>query len=246
MRSQIISPLIWILTFFILLFAYSKLVGPIPFSVNSVTTQKSTTFDVTGEGKVAVIPDIASVNAGISAQAQTVKDAQNKINSVINRVSGAVKKLGVDSRDIQTANYSIYPDYDYSGGTQRIKGYFANTTLIIKVRDIDKVNSVIDASVANGANQISGINFEVDDKEKAENEAREKAVAEARKKAENTAKIAGFKLGRIINYSESFGDFPRPIPLRIAGGIEADVQKTQIEPGSEQITVTVTLSYEIQ
>lgn len=247
MNSRILLlPVIGATTFFILLFSFTKIFGPIPFSVNSVTTQKSTTFDVTGEGKVSIAPDIASISVGIIARESTVKSAQEKINGVINNISDAVKKLGVDKKDIQTTNYSIYPIRgDFQAGPSKITAYEANTNLQIKVRDIDKVNSIIDVATANGANEVSGISFEVDDRTKAENEAREEAVEEAKRKADNAAKIAGFKLGRIINYSENFGDFPRPISLRAQGATEVESIPTQIEPGSSEIKATVTLSYEI-
>ena len=247
MYSRLNSPFAWILTFFVLLFVYTKFIGPIPFSVNSVTTQKSTTFDVTGEGKVAVKPDVALISVGIRSQGSTVKNAQDQINTIINKVSEAVKSLGIETKDIQTTNYSIYPDYDYSASSQMIKGYSSSTNLAVKVRDTDKVNSVIDAATQNGANEVSGISFEVDDKTKAESEAREKAVADAKKKAEQASKIAGFRLGRIINYSEDFGGFPRPISFRVtAQGAPEEITPTQVEPGSSEITVIVTLSYEIQ
>lgn len=240
-------PIVGVTTFFTLLFIYTKFFGPIPFSVNSVTTNKSTTFDVTGEGKISVLPDLAYVNVGIRTQAPNVKTAQDQINSVINKVSQALKALDIDSKDIQTTNYSINPDYDYSASSQRIKGYTATTTLEVKIRDINKINSIIDAATANGANEVSGISFEVDDKHKYENEAREVAVNDAKKKAEQTAKISGFKLGRIINYSENFGDFPGPIPFAASADLKAQGGiPTQIEPGSSEIKVIVTLSYEIQ
>ena len=245
MYFKFASPLIWIVTFFVVLFIYNRFAGPVPFSVTSVSTQKSDTFNVSGEGKVSVPPDIVLINAGVTAQASTVKEAQNQLNASINRVSKALKQLGIEEKDIQTSNYNINPTYDYTSGLQRITGYSANSNLAIKVREIDKVNSVIDAATENGANQVGGIIFEVDDKTKAENEARELAVAEAKKKAENAAKIAGFKLGRIVNYSEGFGDFPRPIPLR-AQGSEQEIAVTSIEPGSNEITVIVILSYEIR
>lgn len=243
----LLLPIIGAATFFTLLFIFTKLFGPIPFSLNSVTTTKSDTFFVTGEGKISVQPDIAVVTVGIQANGSTVKSVQEQINSVINKVSESIKGLGVDSKDIQTRNYSINPDYDYTGGTQRIKGYVASTNLSIKVRTIDKVNQVIDAATASGANQVGGINFDVDDKTKAENEARQKAVDEAKRKAQNAANIAGFKLGRIINYSENFGGYPRPIPLmrvQDASGVLED--PTKVEPGSTDISVIVTLSYELQ
>lgn len=239
-------PVIAATTFFVLLFTFTKLFGPIPFSINSVSTQKSTTFDVSGEGKVTIKPDIASVSVGIQSSGSSVKAVQDQINSSINKISEAVKGLGIDSKDIQTTNYNINPEYDFSAG-QRIKGYTASTNLYIKVRQIDKVNQVIDAATSNGANQVYGINFEVDDKSTAQNEARQKAVADARKKAEDAAKIAGFRLGRIVNYSENLGGFGGPVPLMRATAADSAVSNppTQVEPGSTDITVNVTLSFDI-
>ncbi len=236
-----------IVIFFILLFLYTKIAGPIPFSVNSVTTNKSDTFNVTGEGSVAAKPDIATLNVGIQAQGSTVKAAQDQINAAINKVAEAIKKLGVEQKDIQTTNYNINPNYDFQGNIQRITGYSASTNLNIKVRNIDLVNQVIDQATESGANQVGGISFDVDDKTKIENEARQKAVTEAKNKAESAAKIAGFKLGRMVNYSENFEGEPRPLPLRLsAGAPEAQQLETAVEPGSSEIKVMVTLSYEIQ
>lgn len=246
MNTKLISPIAWLVSFFVLLFLYTKLIGPIPFSVSSVTTAKSTAFDVTAQGKAAARPDIANVTVGIQAQGQTVKAVQDQINSVINRVSQALKQQGIDAKDIQTTNYNINPSYDYSGGTQRITGYSADTNLHVKVRNLDKVNEVIDSATDSGANSISGLNFSVDDKTKVEEEARQKAVEEAKKKAQAAAKIAGFKLGRIINYSENFQGGIRPFPLMMETSRAAGSPSTDVEPGSSEITVNVTLSYEIQ
>lgn len=246
MYSKLTSATIWLLSFFVLLFVYTKLVGPFPFSISQVTTSKSTTFDTTGEGKILAKPDIASVSVGIQAESQTVKSVQDQINSVINKVSEGLKQAGVDSKDIQTRNYSIYPNYDYTSSQQRIKGYSASTTLLVKVRNLDNVNNVIDTATNNGANQVSGISFGIEDKTKVENEARQKAVDEAKKKAEQVAKIAGFKLGRIINYSENQQGVERPLPVMMQTADKAvSGTLTQVEPGSSEITINVTLSYEI-
>lgn len=243
----LLLPVIGATAFFILLFSFTKIFGPIPFSVNSVTTTKSDTFNVSGEGKVSAAPDVAFVTVGIVANGATVKATQDRINAAINKVSEALKSLGVDEKDIKTTNYNISTDYDYTGGPQRIKGYSASTNLSIKVREIDKINEVIDAATASGANQVGGIGFDIHDKHKLENEAREKAVADAKEKGENAAKIAGFRLGRIVNYSENFGGYPIPIALRAQGAAEViDAKATQVEPGSNEIVVNVTLSYEIQ
>lgn len=227
--------------FFLILFLYTKIAGPLPFSVNSVTTTKSTTFDVTGEGKVTVKPNLANVSAGVSATGPTTTQVQNQINTIINKVSASLKDLGVDSKDIKTSNYNINPTYNES---QRITGYSANTTLTIKVRDIEKMGKVIDAATQAGATNVATLGFDVSDKTASENEARKQAVSKAKKKAEDAAKIAGFRLGRIINYSEYFEDFPRPIPLSLES--KSDLQTpTDLEPGTEEINIIVTLSFEV-
>ncbi len=235
-----------VVVFFICLFAFTKFVGPIPISVSSVVTQKTDTFSVSGEGKVTMVPDIALVNVGVTAQGPNVTQVQQQLNKKMNAISDAVKRLGVDGKDVKTTNYNISPTYDYTDGTQRVTGYQANSNLTIKVRKIDNANGVIDAATANGANQIGGISFDVDDKTKAENQAREQAVADAKSKAEIAARAAGFRLGRVINYSEGGGSSPRPVPMmdKAINGMAANAP-TQVEPGSSELTLTVNLSYEI-
>lgn len=235
-----------IVGFFLLHLVIFKFAGPIPLSITSTVTQKSDTFNVTGEGTVDVPPDIAVVSVGVQVDGATVKAAQSGLNTKINAVSDAVKRVGVAGGDIKTTNYSIYPQYDYSAGTKpRISGYSASSNLMVKVRDIDKTNDAIDAATANGANQIGGISFDVDDRDRATDDARGKAVTDAKAKAQAAATAAGFRLGRIINYSEgTSGGVQPPMLLRADAALEKG-GGTQIEPGSNEIKITVTLSYEI-
>lgn len=241
MGREISRTALTFILFFLILFIYTKIAGPLPFSVTSVTTNKTTTFDVVGEGKVTVKPDTATIQAGVSVTGGTAEDAQNKMNSVINNVSSAIKELGIDSKDIQTTNYNVNPIYDLN---QKITGYSANTTLTIKVRDIEKVNGVIDAATKAGANNVASLGFTTSERSTFENEARKKAVEDAKKKAENAAKIAGFRLGKLVNYSENLnGGGPRPIPFALD---KVESTSTNVEPGSDEIQVTVVLSYEIE
>ncbi len=231
----------------IALFLYNRF-GP-PFSFTSTVTQKTDLFTVSGEGKVTVVPDTGVVDLGINLTRPTVKSAQTDVNNIINNISAETKKLGVDAKDIKTSNYSIYPEYDYRTGTGRITGYRVQASLTIKVRDLEKINSVIDSATANGANTVSGIQLTVDDdKQKALlQQAREEAIKEAKTKAESLAKAAGISLGRIVNVQEANGE-PRPVPYiakdMAAVGMGGGGTATEIQPGSTDITSTVTLSYE--
>lgn len=245
--SKIFSPLVVIAVFFISLFLYTRLAGPIPFSVNSVTTTKTDFFAVTGEGKTVVRPDIALVNVGVQTNSSSVQQVQNNLNSNINEVTKALKALGIDEKDIKTTGYGIHPSYDWTSGRQRITGYSANTNLSIKVRNIDKVNEVIDTATSKGANVVGNVSFDVDDRAKAEDEARKEAVKEAKRKAEEAARAAGFRLGKIVSYSENQGDYPKPIGYD-STRLESLAKEapTDIQTGSTEIKITVTLGYEIE
>ena len=228
------------------LFLYNKF-GP-PFSFNSVVTQKTDLFTVSGEGKVTVVPDIGVVSLGINLTRPTVKSAQTDVNNIINKISTDTKGLGVDPKDIITSDYSIYPEYDYRTGTGRITGYRVQASLTVKVRDLEKINQVIDTATADGANTVSGINLTVDESKEKEllQQAREQAIEEAKTKAASLARAAGISLGRIVNVQESGGQ-PMPVPylardmMAVGSGGGGE---TIIEPGSTDITSTVTLFYE--
>lgn len=224
-------------------FAYGKLGPGIP--ITSVVTQKQDLFTVTGEGKVTVVPDTAIVDLGITANLPTVKAAQTQANTIINKITDELKKLGIDPKDIKTSNYSVYPQYNYQQNN-RITGYQVNVSVTVTVREIDKVNEVIDAATANGANTVGGIQLTVDEEQQKTltQQARDLAVKEAKDKAASLAKAAGITLGKIINIQEGFTT-PRPIyakeMMAMGGGGQAD---TQISPGSTDITSSVTLFYE--
>ena len=228
-----------VLLVFAAVFAFAKWGPSIPIS--SVVSQKQDFFTVSGEGKVTVVPDTAIVDLGITVNRPTVKAAQSEANSVINVITQAVKDLEVAAKDIKTSNYSVYPQYDQN----RITGYQVNISLTVTVREIDKVNQVIDTATAKSANTVGRIQLTVDEDKKKQllQEAREEAVKEAKEKAVSLAKAAGITLGKIINVVESPTGFPRPIyakeMMAVGGGGD-----TQIQPGSTDISTSVTLFYE--
>lgn len=254
--TSVISTLVTLLTFFVLLFAYTKVAGPIPFEVNSITTSKADAFSMTGEGKVDAKPDSATVRLGVLAKGSTESATKDLLNTNINKVLAVVKALGVSEDKIKTENFNIYPEYDNSrpimlapdapSKQNEISGYTGNTNITITVETAELANQIVDAGVAAGANQVGGIDFQVKDKTEAMNKAREMAVADAKKKAEDAARIAGFKLGKVINYSEGQnGNYYAPMMAR-AGDAKELSAPTQIQPGTNEIAISVTLSYEIR
>lgn len=237
-----------IIAFFILLFIFAKW-GP-AISFNSTTQTKGEPLVVTGTGKVFVTPNIAKVTLGVEETGTSLKTVQDNANKKSKAITDAVKKLGVGESDIKTTSYSLYPEYDYSISVRKITGYRVSTTYEVTIKDFDKINEVLVAATASGANIAGNVNFEINDKTKKEKlqEAREMAVKEAKEKAEGLAKSASITLGKIINISENqnLGDI-RFAALPISGGgvpeksIEPDIQ-----PGQTEINVNISLSYEIR
>lgn len=241
-----LKPIIYLILFFIGLFAFAKFGPGIPLTVSQVTTNKNDLFTVSAEGKATAVPDIAVVNAGFTANGPSVAQVQNQANTVIKKITTDLKALGIDSKDIQTSNYNIYPNYDYRESAQKINGYNINVNMTVKVRDFAKINNIIDTAIADGANQIGGLSFTVDNPEKYQSEARKEAISKAKTKAEEIARESGINLGRIINVSEGYNAAPRPMYAMAvkAVGMGGGDAPTEVSPGSSEIIVTVTISYE--
>ena len=241
------TPFFTILLILIGLFLYTKLAGPIPFSVNSTTTTKTDLFTVSGTGKATVVPDTAKLSLGITINKPTVVAAQTEANRVINQVTKDLKALDIDEKKIKTVNYSVSPSYDFGGGPQRIRDYNVNATLEVEITPIDKVNDAIDKATAAGANTVGNIQFTVNEEKRKElqRQARKEAIDEAKQKAKELASDTGMNLGKIINVSESSGGpqilFDRALPL--AEG--AEKESTQVSPGETSINVSITLTYEV-
>lgn len=205
---------------------------------------------VNGEGKVTVKPDVALINIGVTTEKITVAQAQKENVDKMNAVTKAIKdQFKIDEKDIQTSQYSISPKYDWSDGRQRIIGYSVNQSISIKARDFDKLGDILAKATELGANSVSGPNFIVDDVEKYREDARKEAIDQAKDKARVLADQVGIKLGSIVNFSENNGGYPIPMYDTAAGSrvsLEKSVSAPDIQSGSQDIIVDVTIIYEVK
>lgn len=223
--------------------AFFRLAGALPISV--VSTAKQSTFDVTGQGKVVVVPDQAMIQLGVQERGSNLKTVQENVNKKIAELSKQLKSLGVDSKDIKTTGFNYYPDYQNKGI------YNASASVSVIVRDLDNVSAAMDLVGQLGLDNVSGPTFGLSDEllEKTTKEARSQAIDKAKKKAEELASLAGMHLGNIVNVVEG-GSGPLPYLMRDAslpisgGGVEMSKTPTPVEPGSSEVSVSVTLSYE--
>ena len=195
---------------------------------------------VTGEATVAVAPDAAVIRIGVSSQDKTARAASDANAKQMTGVLAAIKDIGIAERDIQTSRLSLQPQYDPNkSGTARLTGFQASNQVTVKIRDIDKLPSVLDRAIVAGANEMSGIEFVVSEQSKLLDRARGDAIADAYRKADLYAKAAGAKLGHVIAITEE-GSTPAPRPMQAlrAGAVP-------IAPGEQTLTATVTVSYEL-
>lgn len=251
MKNLSKNPIAILAAFFAFVYIYSRFGPNLPISI--ISQQKGDPFIVTGTGKVTVTPDIAKVGLGIEESGASLKTVQNSVNTKLNTLTGDLKSLGINEKDIKTTNYNVYPEYNYETRPPKINGYRVNTNLVVTVRDFDKVNEVLERATGKGANVVGNISFEVNDdtEKKLMNEARKKAVDEAKEKASGLAQAAGITLGRIINVFESGGFETPPIALMekqvvgLGGSPDSSVRPS-IEPGTSEISVTVAVTWELR
>ena len=204
------------------------------------------TISVTGSGKSFIVPDMAIISVGVRTENRNAGAAVDDNNAQTQEVIAALRGMGVAERDIQTTNFSIYPQQQYDDQGQ-LTGttYVVENTVQVTVRDLDQLGDLLGASVDAGANSVYGIQFDVENKEEALSEARQNAVDNAAAQAQDLAQAAGVTLGEIQSLSTA-SSFPSPIFDGRGGGAEAAASQVPIAPGQLTVNVDVTVVYTIE
>jgi uncharacterized protein YggE len=203
------------------------------------------TVTVSGSGESSVAPDVADVIIGVAITKPTVAEAQSAAATSMTSVIAAIKKDGVDPKDILTVNLSLTPVYDYSntGSAPRLVGQQYSNTIKVTVRDLKSVASVVDDTVAAGATTIQGITFRLNDPKPVQAQARQLAMSDARAKADALASAAGVSVKGVASISETTTTSPVAY-----GGVALDKAAsaqvaTPIQSGTTDVVVDVTVSY---
>ncbi|WP_431298790.1 SIMPL domain-containing protein [Tabrizicola sp. BL-A-41-H6] len=197
---------------------------------------------VTGEGVVEAAPDIATLTIGVTTQGDTAAAALAANSAALDAVLARLKAAGIEPRDMQTSNLSLNPNWTgYDTAAPKISGFVASNMLTVRVRALDSLGAVLDASVADGANTLNGLTFGLANPDPVLDEARKEAVANARAKAELLAEAAGVKLGKVVSISETAGYQP-PMPMFRQDAASA---APPVQGGELGMTATVTIFYSI-
>ncbi len=251
-NSNPVSKSIWMILGILAIVFLALSVADKGYSLSKTFDAKpENTISISGEGKVAAKPDIATVTVGVTNNAATAKAAQDLNTESMKKIVDFVKKQGIKENDIVTSNFSVYPNYDYANGANRIVSYNANQTLTIKVRGVDQstniLSQVLGGALDSGSNQIQGVYFGFDDSDALRQEARKQAIEKAKVKAQELADASGIRLGKIVSISENSINMPYPygFDARSEAGFGGG-GSPPIQAGSQDITATMTVIFEVK
>ncbi len=227
----------------------------------SIEPSSYRSFSVSGEGSVVAIPDVAQFSFSVITEGgKDIGALQQENAQKANRAIALLKDSKVEEKDIKTTSYNLQPRYQYFScpidknssakpcPPPEIVGYTISQTVSVKIRDFEKTGEILTGVVQGGVNSVSELSFTIDDKTEIENEARQEAIAIAINKAELIAQAGNFNLGKILSISEDsspiFSRFDKSFAI-MSTSEDAAFSPT-IEPGSQEVTVGVTISYEIK
>lgn len=198
---------------------------------------------VTGEASLPATPDMATISLGVTTEGATAAEAMAANNTALTAVLDRLKGAGIEDRDMQTSNLSLSPNWvGYeSGSTPTISNYVASNMLNVRVRDLAGLGGVLDASIADGANTLNGITFELAEPRPMMDEARKAALADAKVRAELYAGAAGVGLGKVVSISEVQG-YGMPMPVFMDAKAASPVP---VATGQIAMQMQVTVTYEI-
>lgn len=197
---------------------------------------------VTGLGHSSASPDVMTVDMGISVLAATVAEARSLATSKAQDLIATLKDAGLTEEDIQTARYSIHPEYDHHEGQQKLRGYRVSNDLQVALHELASAGETLDAAAEAGGDEmtINNVSFSIEDQTAARDQAREVAWSDAVARAEHLARLSGRTLGDVVGIVETTGRPPGPGPLpRMALAADA----TPIEAGATSITVNLEVRF---
>jgi len=243
---------------FLVIVLLALLVVWLGVDINNKASESENTIIVSATSEVYATPDLALMTFSVTAEAETVAEAMAENTAKMNAVIESVESQGVEDKDLKTVNFSIYPRYEWRqetvclvppcpSGERVLVGYEVHQSLQIKMRDLAKIGDIIQGATEKGANQVSDLQFTIDNEDALKEQAREQAIEEAKDKAKTLADQLDVKLVRIINFNEStqvpFPYYSYNLEEAMGGkGGEAP----QIETGENKVSVSVTITYQIR
>lgn len=205
---------------------------------------------ISGEGRVFAVPDIALIQFGVVSEGTKIGDIVKENTEKMNSILKEIKDLGIEEKDIKTTTYSLSPRYEWTEDGKRVfKGYTLTQEIRVKIRNFEKIGEALEKATEKGANLVGDLQFSIDDPEKVRQEARKEAIEKAKIKAVQLSQDSGLKLVKLVNIYEDY--YPRTLSdtyyksLEGMGGGEI-AAPPEIQPGEQEVTVTIYLTYRVR
>jgi uncharacterized protein len=216
-------------------------------ATTSTATTSSGGITVTGTARVAGTPDTLRLDLSVTGRAGSVADALSRANASASKVQASLTRNGVASKDLQTSTVQVQPEYAYpAGGRPTVTGYTAVEGITAALRDLGRAGAVISAVTAAGGDavQVNGVSLDVESTSVLAAKARAAAVSDARTRADQLAKAASRQVGAVTSMTENVST-PGPMPYTAAART-ADSSAVPIQPGSQDVAVSVTVTYALE
>lgn len=225
---------------------------------NRPSVPATDTITVQGEGQATLAPDVARVSFSVENTSATVAGAQTSTTKQANAAIDFVKKQGVADKDVKTLSYNISPQYSYPNpctggmmcptysGSPKITGYQVSETIQVTMRDLTKVGAMLGGLGKLEVQNVNGPAFALDDSTAGYSAARADAINKAKTQADILAKQLGVKLGKIVNFSESSGNYPYQMMYGLGGGVSEKSAVPDIPVGENTYNASVSITYEIR
>ncbi len=224
------------------------LLSPVLTSAESASVPAAETVSVTGLAKIKLTPDRAVFTVSVETSAKTAGEAVQQNNGKIEQVIAALKKAGATEQEIQTSNFSIFPQQEFMENRRpRVVGYQVSNSLTVTRATVNDAGKLLQAAVDAGANQAGGLSLVVSDLSRGREEGLQRAFQDAKAKAETLAKAAGRTVGRALSISEGQTATP-PMPLfgRTMALQQEKVMEVPVSSGTEEISFTVSVTFELR
>lgn len=268
-NKQHVKILMYAGTLFLVVLSVLAIVATIFVSKGNERYEENT-ISVSGTAEVNSAPDVAEFSFTVKETSKTNKEAQDVISEKVASILDGLQELGVEEKDIKTQSYTIYPKYEYvqvkreedialdgtiyfpGNNRKRVQtGFDVSQNVSLKLRDFDKVGSVLELLAETGIENLNGPNFQIDNPEALEEEARAAAIKDAKEKAKRLAKDLDVRLGKVVSFNENGGGyFPQPMYARGLEYAAFDMVESKAAPelpvGENTISANVSIVYTIK
>lgn len=203
----------------------------------------SATLQVVGEATIQVAPDTVYLNFEAQNTSKTATEAATQNAQLVDQIVSQLTRAGIPQENLSTAQYTLYPEYNYSVNPATLTGYRASTSLTVKVSDIDQAGKYIDTAIAAGASVSYGMSYALENDQETYRSAISQACQDAKAKADATAAANGKTVGDIISVSEGYTSSAVDTPYLSANSVAEGGAATTIYPSQVQVTAAVTIVY---